>query len=85
MLEGIGSVNCGVIAPQKERPRRPWVMDETLPKHRNPQEVMNEKMYERLVEKAKKKPDEDRNFMDYFLLAKDKLDELQKNSVIYMA
>ncbi len=83
MLEGIGSVGCGIMAPRKNPQKRPWVLDETLPRHRDPQEVMNEKMWKREVEKAKKKPIEDRNMLDYVTLLNDYL----KNNptVVYMA
>jgi len=85
MSIGMNPVGCGIVAPRKETKRNPLVMDETLPRYRNPQEVMNEKMHERILEKAKAKKDEDRNFMDYLVLAKDKLDKMAENSVIYMA
>jgi len=77
---------CVGFAPRnREMPSRPWVLDETLPRVRNPQEVMNEYMKERVLANAKNKPDEERNFMDYFVLGKEKLDEFAKNSVMYMA
>lgn len=66
------------FAPKRTKvPKRPWVMDETLPKTRNPQEVMNEKMKERLIERAKNKPDDQRNFFDYLILAQDKLEKMK--------
>ena len=85
MSLGINSVECGVVAPRKEQPKRPWVMDESIPRARDPQEVMFEKMQAKILKDAKNKSDEERNFFDYLVLGKEKLDKLAENSVIYMA
>lgn len=83
MLEGIGTVGCGIVAPRKKPQKRPWVLDETLPRHRDPQEVMIERMLKREVEKAKNKPIKDRNMIEHAILVNDYL----KNNptVVYMA
>ena len=71
MLNGIMPVSVGIMSPKKDTPRHPWVLDETLPRTRNPQEVMNEIMWNRELEKAKNKPLAERNIFDYLMLVND--------------
>ncbi len=73
-----------IVAPPRNYERVPWVLDETIPRYPNPREVMNERAKERLVERAKNKPDVERNFMDYLILAQDKLENTPV-PVMYMA
>ena len=76
------------FAPTKTNtPRRPWVLDETLPKIKPPTDIMTEAAKRRAVERAKNKPDEERTFIDYLILAQDKLDEIRKKvpGVVYLA
>lgn len=84
-MNQIMPVNVGFAPRQREMPSRPWVIDETPRRTRNPQEVMNERMKERILNEAKNKPDEERTFWDYLVLGKDKLDKMMENSVLYMA
>ncbi len=83
MLNGIMPVGVAIVAPKNERSKNPWVLDESVPKTRDPQEVMYERMLKRDLKKAKKKPVEERNVFDYLLLAQD---HIKKNPhVIFMA
>ena len=83
-----GNVMCvpvmSIVAPRGEYKKPPYVLDETLPTFRDPQEIMREKMQERILNDAKNKPDNERNFFDYLILAKDKIDKMPK-PVCYMA
>ena len=73
------------FAPRTNQPKRPWVIDETLPKTRNPMEVMNEKARERALKNAQNKPDSERNIFDYLLLAQNQLEKMKNSTVMYMA
>jgi hypothetical protein len=86
MSTSVGAVNgatCSIVAPQKERQKSPWVLDESLPKARNPQEVYYERMKQRQIDRAKNKSDDERNVFDYMILAQEKLKDL--NTVMYLA
>lgn len=77
----------GFAPPKTKQPKRPWVLDETLPKIKPPTDIMTEAAKKRAVERAKNKPDEERTFLDYLILAQDKIDEFRKKNpgVIYLA
>jgi hypothetical protein len=86
MSTSVGAINgatCSIVAPQKERKKSPYILDESLPKARDPQEVYYERLQKRQLEKAKNKPDNERNFFDYMILAQEKLKDL--NHVMYLA
>jgi len=84
----MGIVPMGVVAfaPVKDQNERknPFVLDESLPRTKDPNQIMNERMKERIIEAAKNKPEEERTFLDYLVLAQDKLENM-KPPVCYMA
>lgn len=65
-----------IVSPKGDHQKSPFILDETLPKAKNPQEVINAQMKEKLINMAKNKPDSERNFMDYIILAQDKLSKM---------
>ena len=65
-----------IVAPKGEYKKSPYVLDESLPKVRDPRVVMNERMQKRALEQAKNKPDNERNFFDYLILAQEKMKEI---------
>ncbi|MCM1338836.1 MAG: hypothetical protein NC191_04130 [Muribaculaceae bacterium] len=84
MSLGICSCCGSSFAPvRKDTPKHPWVMDETLPRYRDPQEIMHERTQEKILNQAKNKPADERNVFDYMVLANDYI----KNHpiVMYMA
>ena len=84
-MTGIAPITMGIIAPQKDNKRAPWILDETPTILRDPKVIMNERMKEEMLEKAKSKPDKARNFFDYLLLAQEKLEKMQNSTVCYLA
>ncbi len=85
MSEGIIPVMVmPIVAPKSERRRVPVVIDESLPKIKNPNNIMTEAMRRRMIEKILNKPDEERTFFDYLVLAQQKLKDLNP-PVCYLA
>lgn len=77
MSEGIVPVMVmPIVAPRSERKRSPVVIDESLPKIKNPNNIMTEAMQRRVIERILNKPDEERTFFDYLVLAQHKLKDL---------
>ena len=81
MTVGMG---MNVVAPQKDMPKRPWVLDETLPKYKDPLEEMAKRQKEKMLEEAKNKPESERTLYEKMLVAEDFLNGM-KPTVIYMA
>lgn len=82
----VAEVGMGVISPDHYKFKKsPWILDESNPRPKAPLQVMSERAHQRALERAKNKPDSERNFVDYFILAQDKLEKMKDSTVIYMA
>lgn len=85
MSEGLVPVMVmPIVAPRSEHKKSPYILDESVPKMKDPNLVLSENMNKRILERAKSKPDEERNFMDYLVLAQDKLSKMPE-PVCYIA
>lgn len=92
MIEAVSGVNCGVVAPQKEQRKRPFILDETIPRTKSPDEIRKEHMkrqHEKMIADLKKKDPNELTTMEKQLLLIDKAmkeyPELFKPTVIYAA
>lgn len=74
-----------IVAPNSGTKKSPYILDESIPRTRPPREVIREQIHQRDLERAKNKPDEERNFFDYMLLAQEKIEEMQKSTIKYYA
>ena len=61
---------------QKPIPKRPWVMDETLPKFEDPIKKMQERMFQRALEQAESKDPSERNLSDWFVILQDRINSI---------
>ena len=79
----LGGNSMGVVAPHKERKKSPYVLDETIPKAEDPLKKLAELKKAQMLKNAKNKPDNERTFADYLVLAQDKLEKGIPGTVIY--
>lgn len=85
MSEGIVPVMVmPIVTPRSERKRSPIVIDESLPRTKNPNNIMTEIIQRRNIERILNKPEEERTFFDYLILAQNKLKDIDA-PVCYMA
>ena len=71
------------FAPTKIPTKSPYVLDETIPRPKNPTRKIAVSIFEKFVENVKNKPDSERNVIDYAVLLFDKLRKL--NPKMYIA
>ena len=79
----LGGNSMGVVAPQKERKKSPYILDETIPSAKDPLKALAELKKAQMLKNAKNKPDNERTLTDYLILAQDKLDKGIPGTVIY--
>jgi len=64
------------FAPKKPMPKRPWVLDETLPKSEDPLKKMQERMFKKALEQAESKNPAERSISDWFVILQDRINNL---------
>lgn len=73
----IPACDCDSFAPkQKPIPKKPWVMDETLPKYEDPMKKMQERMFKRALEQAESKAPAERNLADWYVIIQNRINNL---------
>ena len=87
-VQGMPTVTMGIVSPDSyKRKPSPFVIDETIPKTKNPMNILQDVIYRKRLEEAKNKPDEERTIADYYILLQDKMNQIMKKHppVLYMA
>lgn len=78
MSLSVNPVDTGTAFAPKQRPisKRPWVMDETLPKFEDPVKIMHERAFKRALEQALSKNPNERNLSDWYVILEDRMKNL---------
>lgn len=89
MSLGVENVTCSVVSP-KEQKKSPFILDESIPKTKSPQEVQRaiyKKQYGEMIKNLESKNPEELSSFERGILYADRLNRVIKDmpTVVYLA